>query len=145
MAVEQILLLIAAVSSLFVLIYNLFIQENVLYKFETKRRLGDVSADFLTYLSDVVSFTAFDGVLTKIRNYSLKIILCFTEGTAPEPLHKNLEHIWQMVRERKTLSDTNEITMWEQNFREKVGEVRINLSFYCGGLTKRDAKRITKK
>lgn len=138
MTLEEIQIWLPCIVSIITLLINLgyyiFVQPRQGYKYEKRTNLTKISEEFLTYLSEVVSLPDFNGVPTKIRNYSLKIHLCFKSGTANKEMADLLEDIFGMAKNRKTLTDEQDIRTWNENFRKKVRSLREQLSSYCGGL-----------
>ncbi len=126
---------IVSIIVLFInILYYIFGQPKVSFKARRKEQLVNISEEFLIFLSEVVSYSDFSGVPTKIRNYSLKIHLCFKEGTAPDHLAKILEELFQKVRLRKGMTTQQDIDKWNGEFRCKVRELRKELAEYCGVL-----------
>lgn len=136
MNAEDLKIWVPAIVSILTLIVNilfyLFGQPRTAYKLKIKEHFVEVSEEFLIYLSQIVSFDNFDGVPTEVRNYCLKLHLCFKTGTAPEPLCSLLEEIFQFVKTRKNISEVEKINEWNTQFREKVRILRKNLAKYCG-------------
>lgn len=125
------------ITSIITLIVNIFfyicIQSKLGYEYKRKEDLAAVCAEFFTYLSEVVSYKDYDGVPTAIRNYSLRIHLCFKDGQADDEITSKLESLFQQAKERKT-KDDNEIDAWGERFRTDVKELRCLLGKYCGGI-----------
>ena len=126
--------IISIITLLFNLGFYIFCELRLGYKYRIKQELAKISAELLTYLAEIVSYDTFEGVPTQIRNYSLKIHLCFKTGTADEEIAEELEQIFQAVKCRKKLTDASEIGEWNEKFRKKVRKLRCLLSKYCGAL-----------
>ena len=90
---------IPAITSVITLIVNLMfyilVQPKLKYKAEARENISKISAELLSYLSDIVSFDSFDGVLTKVRKLSLQIHLQFKNGTADKEIENLLEEIYK--------------------------------------------------
>lgn len=114
--------------------YYTFVQPRQNFAYKRREDFCKISSELLTFLSEVVSFDDFSGVLTQIRNYSLKIHLCFKEGEADNSIAERLEEIFQMVKQRKEMDDDTEISCWNDRFRNKVRELRKNLAKFSGVL-----------
>jgi hypothetical protein len=134
--VEQLKIWIPAGVSIITLIVNIsfymFCQPNISFKNKRKEDYVNIANDLLVYLSKLVSFVYFDGALTTIRNYSLKIHLCFSSGTADGKIEMKLEEVYQSVKRRKTMTDPHDIAEWEDEFRNLVRELRKVLAKYSG-------------
>lgn len=126
--------LVSVVTLLINLGFYIFVQPGLGYKYKVKKHLRDVSDEFFLYLANVVSLDDYNGVLTKVREYSLKIHLCFKEGTADENMTAQLEKIYQMVKDRKIMADESAIDQWNDTFRDEIRILRKQLGRYCGGL-----------
>lgn len=116
------------------LIFAIFLQPKLTYKIKRKEEYANIANELMVYIADLISFDNFSGVPTKIRNYSLKIHLCFKKGVAPKKINDNLEKVFQKVKLRKNIINDKEIAEWEKNFRELAKDLRIELSKYCGVL-----------
>lgn len=129
---------IPAVVSIITLVLNLifyiFVQPRLTYKATAKESLKKVSVDLLNYLAEIISFDHFDGVPTQIRKYSLQIHLHFKDGTTDGQLEVLLEQIFREVRIRKSLTATDDIDKWNDNFRVLSRDLRKKLAKYCGAL-----------
>lgn len=125
----------AAISICTLLINILFyiiIAPKISFKFQRKEDFLKCSSEFLTYLSGVNSLTSFDGVPTKVKTYCVTIKLLFKSGSAPEELDECMEEVYQLVRDRKNITDEKEIWRWEERFRSKTHELRVHLAKYTG-------------
>lgn len=125
----------AAISICTLLINILFyiiIAPKISFKFQRKEDFLKCSSEFLTYLSGVNSLTSFDGVPTKVKTYCVTIKLLFKSGSAPEELDECMEEVYQLVRDRKNITDEKEIWRWEEKFRSKTHELRVHLAKYTG-------------
>lgn len=123
---------ISIVTLLVNILFYIIIAPRINFKFQKKEDFLKYSSEFITYLSTINSLKNFDGVLTKIRNYSVSIQLLFKEGIAPDPLHSNMETIYQSVKERKSMISDEEIADWEIRFRSEIRELRMSLAKYTG-------------
>lgn len=126
--------LVSVVTLLINLGFYIFVQPKLGYKYKVKNHLRDVSDELFIYLANVVSLNDYNGVPTKVREYSLKIHLCFKDGTADEDITLQLEKIFQMLKKRKNMTDGNDIGRWNENFRDEIRVLRKQLGRYCGGL-----------
>ncbi len=124
--------IISIVTLLINLLFYAFGQPLVSFKLKRKENLVTISEEFMVFLSEVVSKTDFDGVPTQIRNYSLKIHLYFKTGEAPEPLKGQLEKIFQLSKSRKSMTGAQVIEQWNNEFRDEVRKLRVNLAEYTG-------------
>lgn len=138
MDIEVVKVWLPSIVSIIALMINLcfyiVVQPRLGYKYKVKEQLYQVSTELFVYLADIVSQTDFNGVPTKIREYSLKIHLCFVGGKADDKTSEKLEEIFQMAKNRKTLIADADIQVWNDKFRVEVRELRKLLSHYCGGL-----------
>ncbi len=129
---------IPAIVSLLTMFLNflfyIFIQPRLTFKATAKDSLKKISVEFLNYLTEIVSYSNFDGVPTQIRKFSLQIHLSFKKGTSDGRLEKLLENIFTETKKRKELTSNKDIEEWGQNFRVLVRELRRNLAKYCGSL-----------
>lgn len=115
------------------ILFYVCIQSRLGYEYKRKEDLATICEDFFKYLSEVVSYEDFRGVPTTIREYSLKIHLCFLEGQADEDISNKLEDLFQMAKERKSMGSDNTET-WNRDFRQTVRELRHLIGKYCGGI-----------
>lgn len=125
----------AGISILTLLVNILFyilIAPRINFRFQKKEELTKNASEFLSYLSDVVSFENYDGVPTKIRNYCLSIHLLFKKGQAPTEISNCMEEMFQLAKKRKTITDNTEIQEWEIEFRTKSRNLRTLLAKYTG-------------
>lgn len=116
------------------MLFYIFAQPKISYKNKVKESLSKVSVELFDYISEIVSYNDFSGVPTKIRQYSIRIHMCFKEGTAPKELEAILEEIYQAVKKRKSLTTFDEIDRWNENFRKMAKKLRKNLAEHCGAL-----------
>ena len=127
---------VPSIISVITLILNgwfyIFVQPKLTEQAKAKESLTEISLEFLKYLADIVSYDDFEGVPTKVREYSLQIHLHFKHGIANKKLEKLLEQIFQDVQERKTLEKEPEIEEWTIEFRKQVKELRKQLAKKCG-------------
>ncbi len=124
--------IISVISLIVTTIFTIFISPVISEKHNQKNEMYKICAAFFDYLTDIVSFDTYEGVPSQIRKYSLKIHLMFKSGIAPQKISNLLERIFQLVKERKKLTDESEILTWEKTYREKVRELRLELSKYVG-------------
>lgn len=116
------------------IIFYVCIQSRLGYEYKRKEDLAAICECFFKYLSELISYDDFDGAPTEIRNYSLKIHLCFKDGQADQYTTEMLETLYQQVKERKTLESCG-IEKWNIAFRENVRKLRCRLGKYCGGIS----------
>ena len=102
------------------------------YRLKRKETMFNVSAKIMDLLSNVISYSHFEGIPTKYRKLSLRIHMCFREGTAPEPLNTCLEEGYQLMQKRDTLSNQSDIDIWKKEVRDLAKKLRKELSGYCG-------------
>ena len=125
------------ITSLLTLAVNIYfyicIQTRLGYEYKRKEDLARTCEDFFKYLSKVISFEDFNGVPTEIRNYSLKIHLCFINGQADKDISDKLESLFQLAKQRKSV-DSSSIEEWNVEFRNNVRDLRHLLGKYCGGI-----------
>jgi len=137
-SVELLKIWVPSIVSIITLLINMgfyiFGQPRLGYKYKRKEELSKICEEMFTYLSEIVSLKDLAGAPTKIRNFSLKIHLCFKKGTASKDLSDCLEVIYQMVKQRKNFNDDNDMEEWNDNFRNQCRELRRLLGKYCGGL-----------
>lgn len=126
--------IVSIVTLLLNLGFYIFIQPRQSYAYKRKEDLAKISGEMFTYLSGVVSLDDFNGIPTQIRNFSLKIHLCFRTGTAPKEIADCLESIFQMAKERKGFSSEDDVNKWNENFRTELRQLRNGIGKYCGGL-----------
>lgn len=138
MDIEVVKVWLPSIVSIITLLINLcfyiFVQLRLGYRYKVKEQLYQECAKLFVYLADIVSMTDFNGVPTQIREYSLKIHLCFMGGKADDKTSSKLEKIYQMTKDRKTLNTDTEIGAWNTQFRNESRELRKLLGRYCGGL-----------
>lgn len=138
LAVSDLQIWVPAIVSVVTLAVNMlfyiFAQPKISYKNKVKESLSKVSVELFDYISEIVSYNDFSGVPTKIRQYSIRIHMCFKEGTAPKELEAILEEIYQAVKKRKSLTTFDEIDRWNENFRKMAKKLRKNLAEHCGAL-----------
>lgn len=105
LAVSDLQIWVPAIVSVVTLAVNMlfyiFAQPKISYKNKVKESLSKVSVELFDYISEIVSYNDFSGVPTKIRQYSIRIHMCFKEGTAPKELEAILEEIYQAVKKEK--------------------------------------------
>lgn len=138
MDIEELKIWIPSAVSVIMLVLNMifaiFLQPKLTYKIKRKEEYANIASELMVYIADLISFDNFNGVPTKIRNYSLKIHLCFKKGVAPKKIDDNLEKVFQEIKLRKKIVNDNEKAEWEKKFRELAKDLRVELSKYCGVL-----------
>lgn len=122
---------VAIITLIINICFNFIISPMIIRKYEVKTKLFDICQEFLIYLTDVVSFDNFDHVPSTVRNYSLKVHVCFKTGEAPKQLKEVLEKLFQAVKERHD-NKCSDIKKWEKDFRDLVKEFRKQISKYVG-------------
>lgn len=116
------------------LVFYMFVQPRLSYKWGAKESLRNASCDMLKFLSEVVSYEDFAHVPTEVRNYSLRILLHFKDEKNCKGLETALENVYQEVKKRKKIEDDVEIEKWNKDFRETVRVLRRLLAKESGGL-----------
>lgn len=124
--------IVAIVSLVVNTVFTIFVAPKISEKHNQKVAMYKICTDFFDYLTDLVSFTSFDGVPSTVRKFSLKIHFMFTSGKAPEKIANNLEAVYQKVRARKELQSDSEIEEWERKYRDLVRKLRVDLAKYVG-------------
>lgn len=124
--------LISIISLLLNILFYIVIAPKISFKFQKKEDFLKYASEFICYLSTINSLTTFDGVPTKVKKYCISIKLLFKKGVAPKPLDDKMEEIFQEVQKRKHLTQKDEISDWNENFRKITHELRIELSKYTG-------------
>lgn len=124
--------MLSACTLIFNVFFYMYFRDYLAFKYTRMNDLAKISAEFLTYLSEVVSEDDFNGVPTKIRNYSEQILLCFKSDD--DNISNLLEDLFQMSKERKGLNSASEIVVWNDNFRKKVSSLQMALRKHCGVL-----------
>ncbi len=114
------------------ILFYIVIAPKISFKFQKKEDFLKYSSEFLAYLSGINSREDFEGVPTKVKTYCVTIKLLFKSGSAPKELDDCMEDVYQLVRERKSLTDDKEIWRWEERFRSKTHELRVHLAKYTG-------------
>lgn len=123
---------ISVVTLLLNILFYIVIAPRISFRFQKKEDFLKYAAEFVTYLSTVNSLETFAGVPTKVKSYCVSIELLFKSGVAPDPLHNDMENIFQSVKHRKSLTSKQEISEWESDFREKSQILRKSLARYTG-------------
>lgn len=122
-----------SILTLFVnILFYILVAPSISFRFRKKEELTKTASEFLSYLSDVASFESYDGVPTKIRNYSLSIHLLFKEGQAPIEISDCMEKIYKLVKNRKSMKDNEKIRKWETELRDESRNLRKSLAKYTG-------------
>ena len=124
--------IVSVVTLIINIFYYIFIQTRLGYKYETKKEFAKICSEFFTYLSEIVSYEKFEGVPTAIRNYSMRIHLCFKSGQADQNITDLLESLYQMAKRRKGLVEKQDTDAWNEEFRAEVTRLRRAVSKYCG-------------
>lgn len=124
--------IIAIISLVVNIVFSVFVAPKVIRENEYRTKLFEVCSEFFEYLSGVPSLSNYNGVPTKIRNYSLKIHLMFKEGSAPKELSESLENVFQKVKKRKELTEASEIDKWNDEFRNELRTLRKKIACYTG-------------
>ena len=127
---------IAAIISVVTLFLNILfyiiIAPKISFRFQKKEDFLKYSSEFVAYLSEVNSFSNFDGVPTKVKSYCVSIMLLFKSGEAPKLLSDQMETVYQLVKQRKSLIEKDEISNWEEQFRQETRKLRQYLAKYTG-------------
>lgn len=135
-----------AVISIVTLVINIAfyicVQSRLGYEYKRREDLAIICEDFFAYISEIISYKNFDGVPTQIRNYSLKIHLCFENGMADKTISEKLEKLFQMAMQRKELDESKDIDIWNNNFRNQSYELRRELGKYCGGIKNKKRRQV---
>ena len=99
MTADELKIWVPSIVSIITLLVNMgfyiFGQPSLGYKYKRKEHLANICGEMFTYLSEIVSYDDFSGVPTNVRDYSLKIHLCFKSGTATKEISDSLERIFQ--------------------------------------------------
>ena len=123
---------ISIITLLLNILFYIIIAPHISFRFQKKADFLKYASELITYLSEINSLETFDGVPTKVKSYCVSIELLFKSGIAPEPLHSNMEKIFQAVKQRKSLLTEQGISDWESDFRKKTHELRKSLAKYTG-------------
>ena len=99
-----------------------------------KDEFFNLSSEFLSFLSNITSIEAFDGVPTKVRNYCISIKLLFKGGEPPLELANSMETIFQLVKERKNIDNENLIKDWSAQFLKESRILRKEIAKITGVL-----------
>lgn len=124
--------IVSVISLIVTTVFTVYIAPIIAAKNNQKTAMYTICTEFFDYLTDLVSFQDYQGVPSTVRKYSLKIHLMFKDGVAPKRIADKLEDIFQQVKIRKGLNDDAAIAAWETNYRDKVRELRVELSQYVG-------------
>ncbi len=122
--------ILSACTLLFNIFFYMYFKDYLAFKYSRTADLTKISADFLTYLTEIVSADSFDGVPTKIKNYSEQILLCFK--IEEKTISTLLEDLFNAAQKRKNLNSDNEIKQWKEQFRKKTSELQKALRKHCG-------------
>lgn len=123
---------ISIIALLLNIIFYIIIAPRITFKFQKKEEFYKCAREFLSYLSEVVSYDDFAGVPTQIRIHSMSIHLMFNKGTAPKNISNLLEEIFQSAKKRKTIEDIKECEKWEADFRSLMRDLRKAFGKYAG-------------
>lgn len=122
--------ILSACTFLFNVFFYMYFRDYLAFKYTRTADLAKISAEFLVYLSEVVSSDDFNGVPTKIRNYSEQILLCFK--IEEKNISNKLEEIFQLAQKRKDISREKDIVLWKESFRLQTSTLQKLLRKYCG-------------
>lgn len=124
--------LISILTLLLNILFYIVIAPKINFRFQKKEDFLKYSSEFITFLSAVNSLDSFEGIPTKVKSYCVSIELLFKDGVAPEPLRNDMEKVFQAVKQRKTLTSTDEIIQWNSDFRTLTQQLRKSLAKYTG-------------
>lgn len=114
------------------ILFYIIIAPRISFRFQKKEDFLKYSSEFIEYLAQVNSFDEFDGALTQVKSYCIKIKLLFKDGVAPKPLNSLMEKVYQSIKRRKYMRSKKAIAKWENEFRGLTKELRISLAKYTG-------------
>ena len=114
------------------ILFYIILAPRIGFRFQKKEDFLKYASEFISYLSTVNSLDTFENAPTKVKSYCVSIELLFKSGVAPDPLHANMELVFQAVKRRKGLTSKQEISEWESDFREKTQALRKSLAKYTG-------------
>jgi hypothetical protein len=124
------------VVSVVTLLVNLFfyivVQPRLSFRNKRKEDFSKIVDEFLVLISEIPGKQSFEGVPTQVRNFSLKIHLCFKKGVASQAISDQLEIIFRDTRDRKALTDDDRIQEWNVKFRNDARNLRKVLARYTG-------------
>lgn len=126
--------IVAIINLIVTIIFTVFVAPRIAEKSSQRASMYKICTDFFDYLTDLVSFDNFDNVPSTIRRFSMKIHFMFISGTAPASIANKLENVFQQVKKRKVMQDSEEIAEWEESYRLLVRELRKDLAKYVGVL-----------
>ena len=121
--------ILSTCTLLFNVLFYMYFKDYIAFKYSRTADLAKIGAEFLTYLTEVVSYDDFEGVPTIIKNYSEQILLCFK--VEEKEISGLLEELFASARERKSLHG-DEIDIWRKEFRKKTSELQKLLRKHCG-------------
>lgn len=124
--------IISVLSLVVNIIFSTYIAPRVIEKNNYKNKLLEITGEFLGFLSEVISMNDFNGIPTKVRNYSLRIHMLFETGTAPDEIASILERLFTLVKERKNADDHFDVAQWEVNMRDESRKLRAQIAKYSG-------------
>lgn len=122
--------ILSACTLVFNVIFYMYFKDYLAFKYSRTADLAKISAEFLTYLTEVVSYDEFDGVPTQIKNYSEQILLCFK--IEEKTVSTMLEELFNAAQKRKKLKNEDDIRQWREKFRLKTSELQKALRKHCG-------------
>lgn len=118
-----------ACTLLFNVFFYMYFKDYIAFKYTRTADLAKIGAEFLSFLTEVISYDDFEGVPTKIKNYSEQILLCFR--TDEKEISKLLEELFVSAQKRKSMTD-GDVDYWRKHFREKTSRLQKLLRKYCG-------------
>lgn len=122
--------ILSACTLIFNVFFYMYFKDYIAFKYTRTADLARISSEFLTYLTEIVSADDFEGVPTKIKNYSEQILLCFRIDE--KNISIILEELFHEAQKRKKLNNENEIHHWRERFRIKTSELQKALRKHCG-------------
>ena len=121
--------ILSACTLLFNVFFYMYFKDYIAFKYSRTAELAKIGAEFLTFLTEVVSYDDFDGVPTRIKNYSEQILLCFK--VEEKEISTLLEELFVSAQKRKKIQG-EEIAIWRRDFREKTSNLQRLLRKHCG-------------
>lgn len=122
--------ILSACTLFFNFFFYMYFKDYIAFKYSRTAELARIGAEMLAYLSEVESYDDFNGVPTKIKNYSEQILLCFK--IEERDITFLLEDIFKEAQNRKKLNGDGDIKAWRNVFREKTDNLQKLLRKYCG-------------
>lgn len=123
---------ISIVTLLLNILFYIIIAPRISFRFQKKEDFLKCSAEYIEYLAKVNSLQNFDGVLTQVKSYSIKIKLLFKKGVAPKKLDALMEDVYRSIKRRKSMKSKEQIVKWEIEYRQLTKKLRIALAKYTG-------------